>query len=33
MEFKEQNSLTTSRAEEESFEIERKHRLENMADY
>ena len=26
------NSLTTSRAVEESFEIERKHRLENMAD-
>ena len=30
--LKRRNSLTTSRAEEESFEIERKHRLENMAD-
>ena len=30
--LKRRNSLTTSRAVEESFEIERKHRLENMAD-
>ena len=30
--LKGRNSLTTSRAVEESFEIERKHRLENMAD-
>ena len=30
--LKRRNPLTTSRAVEESFEIERKHRLENMAD-